>query len=54
MNCPRCESPDVCIESKQNGDRQIKCQKCGFNEIRDKKGRKLLLSTVERGDVLLS
>jgi len=55
MRCPKCGQPGIIIEVKgEKGDKHIKCPKCGLHEIRDREGRKLLLDTVDRGEVLLS
>lgn len=54
MECPNCGSPEVLVESKPNGDKHVKCPKCGLDEVRDSQGRKLLLDAGGRGDVLLS
>ena len=54
MDCPKCSSPEALVESKPNGDKHVKCPKCGLDEVRDSKGRKLLLDTTGGGDVLLS
>jgi len=54
MKCPKCGHPEALVESKPNGDVHVKCPKCGLDEVRDSKGRKLLLDTVGSGDVLLS
>lgn len=54
MDCPKCGQPGILVESKPNGDKHIRCPKCGLDEIRDKEGRKLLLDAGSKGDVLLS
>lgn len=54
MDCPKCGSQEALVESKPNGDKHVTCSKCGFDEVRDSQGRKLLLDTVGGGDVLLS
>lgn len=54
MKCPKCGDPGVLVESKPNGDKHVKCSKCGLDEVVDDQGRKLLLDTVGGGDVLLS
>lgn len=54
MNCPRCGSVEALVESKPNGDKHVKCSKCGLDEVMDEQGRKLLLDTVGGGNVLLS
>ena len=54
MDGPKCSSPEALVESKPNGDKHVKCPQCGLDEVRDSKGRKLLLDTTGGGDVLLS
>lgn len=54
MKCPNCGEPGALIENQANGDKKVKCPKCGLDEVYDKEGRKLLLDTVGRSDVLLS
>jgi ribosomal protein S27AE len=53
MDCPRCHSSDVQVESLQEGAKRISCKKCGLLEILDRDGRKLLLdSPVRKADLL--
>jgi uncharacterized metal-binding protein (TIGR02443 family) len=44
MKCPKCGHPDTLVEALEKGDKRVKCSKCGLNEVRDKEGRKLLVS----------
>jgi len=54
MDCPKCEEPQVLVESLGDGHKRITCEKCGLKEVHDREGRKLLLDTRETGTPLLS
>jgi ribosomal protein S27AE len=49
MKCPKCGHPEVLVETLKQGDKRMKCSKCGLNEVQDKDGRKLLTGDVEEG-----
>jgi len=42
MNCPKCENPNVIMESVGDGNTRAKCQKCGWAEVQDKRGTPML------------
>jgi len=43
MNCPKCQAPGALVEGSADGKTEtVKCQKCGLNETRDKRGKPLL------------
>ena len=43
MICPKCQEPGVLVEGSADGKTErVKCQKCGLNETRDKRGKPLL------------
>lgn len=42
MKCPQCGHPEALVESKPNGDKHVKCPKCGLNNVYDLEGRPLL------------
>jgi hypothetical protein len=42
MLCPGCGRPSLIVEDLGDGRKKRKCSKCGFNEIVDEKGRRLL------------
>jgi transposase-like protein len=47
MNCPKCNAPGLLVEASPDGKTQtLKCQKCGFTEVKDTQGRKLLTEVV--------
>jgi len=54
MKCPSCQQPGLLVETLQSGDKRVRCMKCGYTEVQDKDGKKLLLDTVGGGNVLLS
>jgi|WetSurMetagenome_2_1015567.scaffolds.fasta_scaffold02643_8 hypothetical protein len=49
MKCPKCEHPEVLLEDLGEGQKRVKCPKCGLNEVYDKEGRKLLTGDAEDG-----
>jgi hypothetical protein len=47
MNCPKCNAPGLLVEASPDGKTQkVRCQKCGFTEVKDHQGRKLLTEVV--------
>lgn len=52
--CPKCGNKQLLIEDLGDGHKKIKCTQCGLQEIRDARGRKLLLDTRNPGNLLLS
>lgn len=44
MHCPKCQHAELIVESVSEHSKLVraKCLKCGFNEIRDQFGKKLL------------
>lgn len=42
MSCPRCQNPQVLKESVGGGNIRSKCQKCGWTEVTNDKGKQLL------------
>jgi len=54
--CPKCNSPGLLVEASPDGKtKTLRCQKCGFTEVKDNQGRKLLTEVMpQRGSPLLS
>jgi len=47
MNCPKCGAAGLLVEASADGKtRTEKCQKCGYTEVKDQQGRKLLTEVV--------
>jgi hypothetical protein len=42
MNCPNCNNPDVIMESVGANRTRAKCQKCGWAEVQDQRGKPML------------
>ena len=42
MECKSCNAKKVLVEGLTEGKSKITCQECGFSEIRDPQGRKML------------
>jgi len=42
MKCPKCQSQNLLVEGLGNGEKRLTCQSCGFSQITDNEGRKLL------------
>jgi len=50
MKCPRCGKDALLIEGLGEGKTRVSCQSCGFQEIKDDKGRGLLTDDMPRKD----
>ena len=46
MKCPKC-GKQVLIEALGDGKKRLLCQSCGFNQITDDQGRRLLTEVPE-------
>jgi len=46
MNCSKCNSPKVLVESVSPGKKKLTCQECSHSELRDSEGRKQLTETM--------
>ena len=42
MNCPKCGDPNVVMEGVGEGRTRAKCQKCGWSEVQDQRGKPML------------
>lgn len=42
MKCKKCSSTQVLVESTGNGGSKRTCQGCGFSEVINREGKKLL------------
>lgn len=49
MRCPKCNSQSILVEGLSNGDSKLTCQSCGYAEISNKQGKKLILDEREKG-----
>lgn len=54
MKCPKCDNPQLILEDLGEGHKRARCDKCGFTEVQDREGRKLLVDVRDEGKPLLS
>jgi len=47
MRCPKCGEPDVVMENVGPNRTRAKCQKCGWAEVQDQRGKPMLTEVPE-------
>lgn len=50
MECKNCGAKKVLVEGLTEGKSKVTCQECGYHEIRDPEGRKMLTDDMPQQD----